>query len=46
MKIKSSLDGKLPLNKSIGISSMIISVKGIFLENSKYYPQIFIDEWL
>ena len=46
MKIKFNSDGKLPLNKTIEISSMIISVKGILLENNKYYAQIFIDECL
>ena len=41
MKIKISSDDQLPLDKTIGISSMIIVVRAIFLENSKYYPQFF-----
>ena len=35
MKIKFSLDDELPLNKTIEISSMIILVRAIFLENNK-----------
>ena len=44
MKIKLNSDEKLPLNKTIEISSMIIVVRRIFLENNKYYPQVFLDE--
>ena len=36
MKIKSSLHDKLAVNKT----------EAIFLENDKYYPQIFLDECL
>ena len=36
MKIKSSLHDKSDINKT----------KAIFLENDKYYPQIFLDECL
>ena len=46
MKIKFNSDGKLPLNKTIEIASMIIVVRAIFLENNKYYPQVFLDECL
>ena len=41
MKIKFNSDDELPLNKTIEIPSMIIAVRAIFLENSKYYPQVF-----
>ena len=44
MKIKFSSDDELPLNKTIEIPSMIIVVRAIFLENNKYYPQVFLDE--
>ena len=37
MKIKFNSDDKLPLT---------IAIKAIFLENNKYYPQIFLDECL
>ena len=46
MKIKFNSDGKLPVNKTIEIPSMIIVVRAIFLENNKYYPQVFLDECL
>ena len=46
MKIKSNSDDELPLNKTIDIPSIIIVVRAIFLENNKYYPQVFIDECL
>ena len=41
MKIKFNLDHELPLNKIIEIPSMIISVRTVFHENDKYYPQVF-----
>ena len=44
MKIKFNLDEELPLNKTIEIPSMVIVVRAIFLENNKYYPQVFLDE--
>ena len=44
MKIKFNSDDKLPLNKMVKIPRMIIVA--IFLENSKYYSQVFWDEWL
>ena len=46
MKIKYNSDDELPLNKAIEIPGMIIVVKAIFLENNKYYPQVFLDECL
>ena len=46
MKIKFNLDDKLPLNKIIEIPTITIVVTAIFLENSKYYPQVFLDEYL
>ena len=44
MKIKFSSDDELPLNKTIEIPSMIMVVRAIFLENNRYYPQVFLDE--
>ena len=41
MKIKINSDEELPLDKTIEISSMIILVRAIFLDNNKYYPQFF-----
>ena len=45
MKIKFNLDDKLPLNKIIEIPTITIVATAIFLENSKYYPQVFLDEY-
>ena len=46
MKIKFNLDDKLPINKIIEIPTITIVVTAIFLENSKYYLQVFLDEYL
>ena len=46
MKIKFSSDDNSPLNKIIEIPIMAIVVRAVFLENNKYYPQVFLDECL
>ena len=46
IKIKFNSDDKLSLNKMIEIPSMIIVVRASFLENNKYYLQVFLDECL
>ena len=46
MKTKFNLDDKLPLNKTIDIPSIIIVARAIFVEDSKYYPQVYLDECL
>ena len=46
MKVKFNSDDEFPLNKTIKIPSMIIVVRVVFDENSKYYPQVFLDECL
>ena len=46
MKIKFNSDDELPLNKTIEIPSIVIVVRANFLENNKYYPQVFLDECL
>ena len=38
MKMKFNSIGKLSLNKTIEIPTMIIVVRAVFLENNKYYP--------
>ena len=40
-KVKFDSGDKVPLNKTIEIPVMIIVVRAIFYENSKYYPQFF-----
>ena len=39
IKIKFDSDDELPLNKTIEIPTITI-----FLENKKYYPQVFLDD--
>ena len=46
MKIKFNSDDELPLNIAVEIASMTIIVRAIFLENNKYHPQVFLDEFI
>ena len=44
IKIKFDWDDELPLNKTAESPTMAIVARAVFLENSKYYPQVFIYE--
>ena len=46
MKSKFDSDNNLPLNKTIEIPIVTIVIRAVFLEDNKYYPQIFLDECL
>ena len=46
MKIQFNSDDDVPLNKTIEIHNVIIIVRAIFHENSKYCPQILLDDCL
>ena len=46
MKIKFSSDDDLPLNKQLKFLSLAIIVRSVFEEICKYYPQLFLDEYL
>ena len=46
VKIKFNSDDQLLLNQTIEISTMTIVVRAVFHENSKYYLQVFLDEFL
>ena len=46
IKTKFNSDDELPLNIATEIHSMIIVVRPIFHENNKYYPQVFLNEYL
>ena len=46
MKIKFDSDNYLPLNKTTEIHNVTTVVRAIFLENNKYYPQVFLGECL
>ena len=43
MKIILNSDDDLLLNKQL---TMTIIVKSVFEEDGKFYPQIYLDEWL
>ena len=46
MKIKFSSDDDLPLNKQLKFINLTIIVTAVFEEDGKYYPQIFLDDYL
>ena len=41
MKIKFNSDKELPINKTIEIPEITIVVRDLFLENDKYYSEVF-----
>ena len=45
MKIKFESDDDLPLGKITNIHLCVIIVKGVFEEDSKYYPQVLLHEY-
>ena len=46
MKIKFNSDDNLPLNKSLNFHIMTITIRSVFEEHGKLYPQIFLDDTL
>ena len=46
MKINFSPDDDLPLNKMLKLQMLTIIVRSVFEEDRKYYPQVFLDEFL
>ena len=46
MKIKFNSDNNLPLNKTLRLHSLTITVRSIFQEDNKSYPQVVLDECL
>ena len=46
MKIKFNSDDDLPLNKPLQFHNMIIIMGSVFEEDSKLYPQVFLDDAL
>ena len=46
MKIKFNSNDNLPLNEILKLHMLTIIVRSVFEEDSKYYPQIFLDECL
>ena len=46
MKIKFNSDDNLPLNKPLKFHNMTITIRSVFEEDAKLYPQVFLDETL
>ena len=46
MKIKFNSDVNLPLNKMLKLHMLTIIVRSVLEEDGKYYPQVFLDEYL
>ena len=46
MKIKFNSDDNLPSNKTLKIHKMTIVIRSVSQEDNKYYPQVFLDEFL
>ena len=46
LKIKFNSDDQLPLNKLLKFRLMTITIRHVFEEDSKLYPQVFLDDTL
>ena len=46
MKIKLNSDDDLPLSKQLKFHSMVTTIRSVFGENGKLYPQVFLDDTL
>ena len=46
MKIKFNSDDNLSLNKPLKFHNMTITIRSVFEEDGKLYPQVFLDDTL
>ena len=46
MKIEFNIDDDLPLNNPLKLHMLIILVRSVFQEDGKFYPQVYLDEFL
>ena len=46
MEIRFSTDNNLPLNKQLKFYNMATTIRCVFSEDNKLYPQVFLDEAL
>ena len=46
MKIKFNSDDDLPLNKPLKFYMVTITIRSVFEEDDKLYPQVFLDDSL
>ena len=45
-KIKFNSDDNLPLNKPLHFYNMTVTIRCVFSEDTKLYPQVFLDDAL
>ena len=45
-KTKMKIDDKLPLNKPLKFHNITITIRSVFEEDGKLYPQLFLDDSL
>ena len=46
MKVKFNKDDNLPLNKPLNLHLLTITVRCIFEEDGKFYPQLYVDDYV
>ena len=46
MKIKFNSDDDLPLNEQLKFHNMAVTIRSVFEEDGKLYPQVFLDDTL
>ena len=46
MKFKFNSDDDIPLNKPLKFNLMTITIRSVFEEGAKLYPQVFLDDSL
>ena len=46
MKIRFESDDNLPLNNILKLHMLTVIVRSVFEEDGKYYPQVFLNEYL
>ena len=46
LKIKFNSDDNLPLNETLKFHNITIIIRSVFEENGKYYPHVFLVEYL
>ena len=46
MKIRFRSDDNLPLNKSLKLYNMTVTIRCVFSEDNELYPQVFLDDAL
>ena len=46
MKIEFNSDDNLSLNKTLKLHNMTIDIRSAFEKHGKFYPQVYLDEYL